>query len=181
MWEQIVDLAHKEIVAYAGMILILSAFFLETRDILNSKEWPYLVLMALGSGLLAVRAYLIDEWAFFILEVAWFAAAALGLWSITKANRDLSFHRPKFLMVCFSKTLWNAPLLDVEINGYSPIPSVYDIVLIVNILYDRCRPIVRQVPIFGDIRATLSPIWPNPGIFGNRILIAITIPRAHVR
>ena len=56
MWEQIVDLAHNEIVAYAGMILILSAFFLETRDILNSKEWPYLVLMALGSGLLAVRA-----------------------------------------------------------------------------------------------------------------------------
>ena len=60
MWEQIVDLAHNEIVAYAGMMLILSAFFLETRDILNSKEWPYLVLMALGSGLLAVRAYLID-------------------------------------------------------------------------------------------------------------------------
>ena len=79
MWEQIVDLAHNEIVAYAGMMLILSAFFLETRDILNSKEWPYLVLMALGSGLLAVRAYLIDEWAFFILEVAWFAAAALGI------------------------------------------------------------------------------------------------------
>ena len=37
MWEQIVDLAHNEIVAYAGMMLILSAFFLETRDILNSK------------------------------------------------------------------------------------------------------------------------------------------------
>ena len=87
MWEQIVELAHNEIVAYAGMILILSAFLLETRDILNSKEWPYLVLMALGSGLLAVRAYLIDEWAIFILEVAWFAAAALGLWSITKSLR----------------------------------------------------------------------------------------------
>ena len=84
MWQQIVDLAHNEIVAYLGMMLILSAFFLETRDILNSKEWTYLVLMALGSGLLAVRAYLIDEWAFFILEVAWFAAAALGLWSIPK-------------------------------------------------------------------------------------------------
>ena len=84
MWEQIVDLAHNEIVAYAGMMLILSAFFLGTRDILNSKEWPYLVLMALGSGLLAVRAYLIDEWAFFILEVAWFAwfaAAAIDVMS----------------------------------------------------------------------------------------------------
>ena len=83
-------------------------------------------------------------------------------------------------MVCFSKTLWNAPFLDVEINGNSAIPPVYDIVLIVNILYDWCRPIVRQVPIFGDIRATLSPIWTNPVIFGNWILVAITIPRAHV-
>ncbi len=88
MWEQIVNLAHNEIVAYAGMLLILSAFFLETRDILHSKEWPYLVLMALGSGLLAIRAYLIDEWAFFILEVAWFAAAALGLWSLGKGLQE---------------------------------------------------------------------------------------------
>ena len=76
------DLAHSEAVAYMGMILILSAFFMETRDVLHSKEAPYLGLMALGSGLLAIRAYLIDEWAFFILEVAWFAAAALGLWSL---------------------------------------------------------------------------------------------------
>ena len=88
MWEQIVDLAHNEIVAYVGMLMILSAFFLETRDILHSKESPYLILMALGSGLLAVRAYLIDEWAFFILEVALFAAAALGLCSLSKGLRQ---------------------------------------------------------------------------------------------
>ena len=79
-----VDYAHSEAVAYAGMILILSAFVLETRGILQSKEFPYLALMALGSGLLAVRAYLIGEWAFLILEVAWFAAALLGVWSLIK-------------------------------------------------------------------------------------------------
>ena len=87
MYDQITTLANNEIVAYIGMMLILSAFFLETRDVLNSKEWPYLILMALGSGLLAVRAYLIDEWAFFILEIAWFAAAILGLWSIKMSFR----------------------------------------------------------------------------------------------
>ncbi|HIH80760.1 MAG TPA: hypothetical protein HA303_06030 [Candidatus Thalassarchaeaceae archaeon] len=87
MYDQITTLANNEIVAYIGMMLILSAFFLETRDLLNSKEWPYLILMALGSGLLAVRAYLIDEWAFFILEIAWFAAAILGLWSIRMSFR----------------------------------------------------------------------------------------------
>jgi len=84
MIEQIVDFAHGEIVAYFGMILILSAFFLETRDILESKAPTYLILMASGSGLLAIRAYLISEWAFLILEVAWFAAAVMGILALRK-------------------------------------------------------------------------------------------------
>ena len=42
------------------------------------------MLMASGSGLLAVRAYLISEWAFLILEVAWFAAAVLGILALRK-------------------------------------------------------------------------------------------------
>ena len=88
MYEALVDFAHSEAIAYLGMVLILSAFFLETRDILHSKASPYLGLMALGSGLLAIRAYLIDEWAFFILEVAWFAAAMLGLWSVWSALKS---------------------------------------------------------------------------------------------
>jgi hypothetical protein len=66
------------------MILILSAFFLETRDVLHSKALSYLGLMAAGSGLLAIRAYLISEWAFFILEIAWFLAAILGIYSLRK-------------------------------------------------------------------------------------------------
>ena len=41
----------------------------------------------IGAGLLAIRAFLIEEWAFLILEVAWFAAAVLGLWTI-KSNDD---------------------------------------------------------------------------------------------
>ena len=88
MSDTLIELAHSELVAYLGMIMILSAFFLETRGILNSKERTYLILMALGSGLLAVRAFLIDEWAFFILEVAWFAAAALGMWSLRTSLKE---------------------------------------------------------------------------------------------
>ena len=68
-----------EIVAYVGMFLILLAFFLETRNKLHSKAKQYLSLMAIGSALLAIRAYLIEEWAFLILEVAWFSAAFLGI------------------------------------------------------------------------------------------------------
>ncbi len=68
-----------EMFAYLGMLLILSAFFLETQNKIHSKATTYLLLMAIGSGILAIRAFLIQEWAFFILEVAWFAAAILGL------------------------------------------------------------------------------------------------------
>ncbi len=73
-------------IAYIGMVSILLAFLLETRDVLHSKQPVYLFLMAFGSGLLGVRAFLIDEWAFFVLEVVWCGAAVLALLSLTKST-----------------------------------------------------------------------------------------------
>ena len=84
----IIDFAHSEVVAYLGMTLILTAFLLETRNFLNSKSPTYLWMMAGGAGLLAIRAYLIDEWAFFILEAVWFGAAVMGLWALSTRNSD---------------------------------------------------------------------------------------------
>ncbi len=72
----------SESIAYLGMLLILGAFVLETKDMLDSKNWIYLTMMATGSGLLAIRALLIDEWAFLILEVFWCLAALLALVNI---------------------------------------------------------------------------------------------------
>ncbi len=61
------------------MASILLAFLLETRNVLHSKQPVYLWLMAFGSGLLAIRAFLIDEWAFLVLEVVWCGAAVAVL------------------------------------------------------------------------------------------------------
>ena len=72
-------------IAYVGMICILLAFLLETRNVLHSKQPIYLCLMAVGSGLLGVRAFLIDEWAFFVLEVVWCGAAVLAMVSLGKS------------------------------------------------------------------------------------------------
>ena len=72
-------------IGYIGMMCILLAFLLETRNILHSKQPLYLILMAFGSGLLGVRAFLIDEWAFLVLEVVWCGAAVLALFSLTKS------------------------------------------------------------------------------------------------
>ena len=69
----------SEILSYIGMILILGAFLLETRNVLGSKDRIYLILMAAGSGLLAIRALLIYEWAFLVLEVIWCLAAIMAI------------------------------------------------------------------------------------------------------
>ena len=42
MIDALADFIRGESIAYIGMILILTAFFLETRDILQSKAAPYL-------------------------------------------------------------------------------------------------------------------------------------------
>jgi|TARA_B110000444_G_C18668816_1_gene514304 hypothetical protein len=70
--------AWTEVLSYIGMLFILAAFVLETRNVLHSKQTLYLALMAVGSGFLGVRAYLIDEWAFLILEAAWCLAAVVA-------------------------------------------------------------------------------------------------------
>lgn len=75
----------SEGMAYIGMLCILLAFTLETRDVLHSKQPVYLVLMALGSGLLGIRAYLISEWAFLVLELVWCLAAVAALLTIQKS------------------------------------------------------------------------------------------------
>jgi len=64
-----------EVLSYIGMMAILAAFVLETRNVLHSKQTSYLALMAVGSALLGIRALLIEEWAFLILEAAWCFAA----------------------------------------------------------------------------------------------------------
>tara|TARA_B100000900_G_scaffold392614_1_gene388281 strand:+ start:8642 stop:8920 length:279 start_codon:yes stop_codon:yes gene_type:complete len=76
----------SESIAYVGMVCILLAFLLETRNILHSKQPIYLLLMAIGSGLLGVRALLIEEWAFFVLEVVWCGAALLAMLSVGKST-----------------------------------------------------------------------------------------------
>ena len=78
----------SEAIAYSGMLLILGAFMLETRNILDSKNWIYLTMMALGSGLLAIRAMTIEEWAFLILEVVWCLAAVIALVGLSSISNE---------------------------------------------------------------------------------------------
>ena len=44
--------------AYVGMLMVLAAFAAETRGIVSSRSFNYLLLMAIGEALLTVRAYI---------------------------------------------------------------------------------------------------------------------------
>lgn len=76
----------SEAIAYIGMLSILAAFLLETRNVVHSKQPVYLFMMAFGSGLLGLRAFLIEEWAFLILEIVWCAAAVAALLAVEKSR-----------------------------------------------------------------------------------------------
>lgn len=72
---------YSSILGYLGMLVILFAFAVETRGQLSSRDSQYLWMMAIGSGLLGVRALHTAEWAFFILEGVWMGVA---LWALTQ-------------------------------------------------------------------------------------------------
>ena len=65
--------------AYIGMFMVLAAFAAETRGIVSSRSFNYLLLMAIGETLLTVRAYVTGEWPFAVLGGIWALFAAYSI------------------------------------------------------------------------------------------------------
>jgi len=65
--------------AYAGMILVMLAFGLETRGVVSSRSFRYLAAMATGQILLGIRAYDTGEWPFAVLSAVWAVIAIVAV------------------------------------------------------------------------------------------------------
>jgi len=65
--------------AYIGMFMVLAAFAAETRGIMSSRSFNYLLLMVIGETLLTVRAYVTGEWPFAVLGGIWALFAAYSI------------------------------------------------------------------------------------------------------
>ena len=65
--------------AYIGMLMVLAAFAAETRGIVSSRSFNYLLLMVIGETLLTVRAYVTGEWPFAVLGGIWALFAAYSI------------------------------------------------------------------------------------------------------
>lgn len=67
------------LVQLLGSLLVLAAFALAQRGILNPKSPTYLVLNTVGSAALAVEALAGRQWGFLLLEVVWAVVSAVAL------------------------------------------------------------------------------------------------------
>jgi hypothetical protein len=68
-----------EAIQIVGAIAILAGFALAQFGVVDQRSYSYLVLNLVGAGILAVSAYIEEQWGFVILEVVWTLVSAWGL------------------------------------------------------------------------------------------------------
>ena len=71
-----------DIVQMIGAVLLLAAFLAVQFDRISERALSYLVINAIGSGLLGITAVVTGNWGFVLLEGVWtlVSAAGIGIW-----------------------------------------------------------------------------------------------------
>lgn len=76
----------------AGAILILTAFVAAQRGALSQHTRAYLLLNAIGAGILTGVAFHERDWGFFMLEVVWTAVSVWGLVQLARGRPPTGAH-----------------------------------------------------------------------------------------
>jgi hypothetical protein len=66
-------------VQIVGAVLILAAFVLSQRNLLDMNSYLYLTLNLAGAAILTVLAFQAQRWGFVLLEGVWALVALVGL------------------------------------------------------------------------------------------------------
>ncbi len=72
-------MSSADIIATAGISILLLAFILNTRKIISADKKIYNILNIIGAALCGYSAYLISFYPFVVLEAVWVIVAALTL------------------------------------------------------------------------------------------------------
>jgi hypothetical protein len=68
-----------QILQLVGALLVLAGFTLAQLRMLDPQSLPYLIVNALGAGILAVLAFEERQWGFLLLEGVWTIVSVAGL------------------------------------------------------------------------------------------------------
>jgi len=77
-----------QLVQIAGSLLVLAAFAAAQFGRVGTNSLSYLVANAVGSGVLAVLAFLEQQWGFLILEGSWSLVSLFGLARLVLRRRS---------------------------------------------------------------------------------------------
>jgi hypothetical protein len=68
-----------QLLQLAGAVMVLAGFTLQQLKVLDPVSYPYLVLNAVGAGILAVLAFEEQQWGFLLLEGVWTLVSVASL------------------------------------------------------------------------------------------------------
>jgi hypothetical protein len=75
-----------DLLQIAGALLILAGYGGAQWGLLDQKSYAYLGVNLVGSLLLAVLAFLEEQWGFLLLEAAWALISAWGLAGLLRSR-----------------------------------------------------------------------------------------------
>lgn len=73
----------SSLIQILGALLVLAAFALAQARVLTSEARSYLVLNLVGGSVLAIDAYVGEQWGFLLLEGVW---ALVSFWSLARKS-----------------------------------------------------------------------------------------------
>ena len=85
-------MSGDQVLQIVGALLILAAFILSQRNLLDMNSYLYLTLNLAGASILAVLAFQQGHWGFVLLEGVWALVALVGL--IVRLTRKESAATP---------------------------------------------------------------------------------------
>jgi hypothetical protein len=80
----------EQIIQLGGALLVLAGFAGSQLGWFDVRSERYLVLNAVGSGVLAVIAIMQREWGFILLESTWTVVSIIGLIRVMSSHRTSS-------------------------------------------------------------------------------------------